>query len=179
MSRNVSKEEYKSAQAAQKFFSDSLNLLVERKSTEFLEYLSTYAAESQQQPQDIFESYQTDGKYLLHIAASTACKEVVEFALKCPNPSAFVNIPDSNGFTPLINATIAESSEIMSLLIANGADVNARNNDGATALHFAAGDGSLERMEILCQAGCDMALVSQAGSPISWAAGGGKADAIR
>lgn len=178
MSKQASKAEYKSAQAAQKFYSDSLNLLVAGKGSEFLEALSTYTSETQQTAQDIFESYQSDGKYLLHIASSTANVEVVEFAMRCSDLS-FVNKPDGHGFTPLINATVAESSSIMSILIKNGADVNASNNDGATALHFAAGDGSVERMTLLCDAGCDLTVTSQAGSPISWAAGSGKADAIR
>jgi ankyrin repeat protein len=179
MSKKASKAEYKDAQAAQKFYSDSLNLLVAKKGFEFLEVLNKYVSDSSETAQSIFETYQSDGKHFLHVAASTACAEVVEFAMSCPNPVAFVNIADSHGFTPLINATVAESSDIMSLLIKHGADVNARNNDGATSLHFAAGDGSIERMQILCDAGCDTTLTSQAGSPISWAAGSGKPDAIR
>ena len=31
--------------------------------------------------------------------------------------------------------------------------VNARNKDGASAIHFAAGDGSVPRMQLLCDAG--------------------------
>lgn len=179
MSKKVSNAEYKDAQAAQKFYSDSLNLLVANKGYEFLEVLNKYISDSRETAQSIFETYQSDGKHFLHVAASTGCVEVVEYAISCPNPAAFVNIADSNGFTPLMNATVAESSVIMALLIKHGADINARNNDGATSLHFAAGDGSIERMELLCEAGCDITLTSQAGSPISWAAGSGKPDAIR
>ena len=31
--------------------------------------------------------------------------------------------------------------------------VNSRNKDGASAIHFAAGDGSVSRMQLLCNAG--------------------------
>lgn len=75
---------------------------------------------------------------------------------------------DNGGFTPLINATISESLPVMSLLLELGAEVNARNKDGASAIHFAAGDGQVERIRILCDAGADLTLLSEAGSPLHW-----------
>ena len=86
---------------------------------------------------------------------------------------------DNAGFTPLINATISESIPIMKMLINLGANVNARNNDGATAAHFAAGDGAVERLQILCEAGADLTLLSQSGTPLHWASGKGHVDALR
>jgi ankyrin repeat protein len=86
---------------------------------------------------------------------------------------------DKAGFTPLINATIAESLPIMKHLIDLGADVNARNADGAAAIHFAASDGSLERLELLAKHGADLSYMSKAGTPLHWACGKSRADAVR
>ncbi len=75
---------------------------------------------------------------------------------------------DNGGFTPLINATISESVTVMTMLLGLGAEVNARNKDGAAAIHFAAGDGKVERLQVLCDAGADLTLLSEAGSPLHW-----------
>ena len=68
----------------------------------------------------------------------------------------------------------------MRLLIDAGADINACNNDGACALHFAAGDNSVTRMTVLVDAGADVQLMSSgAGNPLHWAAGKGHANAVK
>ena len=46
--------------------------------------------------------------------------------------------------------------EIVQLLIANGADVNAKNEDGCTPLHDAAWSGHKEIVELLITAGADV-----------------------
>jgi uncharacterized protein len=43
--------------------------------------------------------------------------------------------------------------EIVKLLIEKGADVNAKNVDGVTALMFAAGEGRLEAVKLLIEKG--------------------------
>ena len=54
----------------------------------------------------------------------------------------------------------------MKSLIDLGADVNALNNDGAGAVHFAAGDGSVSRLKLLTAAGANIKTMSQSGQCI-------------
>jgi ankyrin repeat protein len=183
---------YKDAQGAQQLYSDCVTALTEKNTNKFLELIERYLNETavagsgagQDQRgaviQEIFQSYQSEGKTLIHIAASTGNESAIQYALsQALDTSTLVNLVDEHGFTPLMNATIGESPELMKLLLSHGAEVNQRNNDGASALHFAAGDGSLERMSLLVEAGGDVTLASESGSPLSWAAGNGRADAIR
>ena len=44
--------------------------------------------------------------------------------------------------------------------------------DGAAAVHFAAGDGSISRLSLLIDAGANIEAVSQSGTALHWAAGG-------
>jgi ankyrin repeat protein len=176
---------YKDAQVAQKLYTDCVSALTQHDNNQFFTLLETYLNETmvggtKVEIQEIFQSYQSEGKTLMHIAASTGTQSVIEYALNhADDRSALVNVSDERGFTPLMNATISESIDIMKLLISNGANVNQRNNDGASALHFAAGDGSLERIALLVEGGGDVTVASESGTPLSWAAGNGRAEAIR
>lgn len=61
-----------------------------------------------------------------------------------------------------------------------GADVTLSTKEGATALHFAAADGNVSRMQILCASNTvDLNASSASGSVLHWAAGKGHADAVR
>ena len=88
---------------------------------------------------------------------------------------------DKFGFTPLHYATFSalhlmrlnDHKEIVELLIANGADVNARRDGGAggTPLHFAAG-GLNEIAELLIAKGADVNAKDDGGyTPLDWAVG--------
>jgi ankyrin repeat protein len=130
-------------------------------------------------PEDFFTGFQSEGRTLLHMAASSGHPHMFQYILSQINPPPdVVNVKDLRGFTPLINATISESSDIMKSLLALGADVNLRNNDGAAAVHFAAGDGSVERVRLLHEAGAQLDLTSQSGSPLHWAAGKARAETM-
>lgn len=178
---SVSKKDYAQAQAAKKFFADAVSSIMEGDVAELNNLVKEFL---QKHPdvtlEDILMRFHSEGKTFLHLAASTGNYTVVESIVsQMSNAKEMVNLADIAGMTPFINATISESSRIMSYFIELGADVNARNKDGASALHFAAGDGSVERMEILFAAGADVSIVSTAGSALHWATGKGKADAIR
>ena len=70
-----------------------------------------------------------------------------------------VNAKDENdeaGWTPLHRAAQKGHKEITELLIANGADVNAEEEDGWTPLHYAALNGHKEIAELLIAKGADV-----------------------
>jgi ankyrin repeat protein len=131
--------------------------------------------------EDVIESFQSEGKTLIHVAASSGHVKVLEYVLGCctHKASRLVNLQDEAGFTPLINATISESAESTSFLLSLGAKPSLQNKDGATALHFAAGDGSAARISLLLEKGADVAITSKSGSCLHWAAGKGHDEAVR
>lgn len=124
--------------------------------------------------------FHSEGKTLVHVAASSGKLEILKSLLdRCTTLKTIVNLKDYHGFTPLINATISECDEMMRYLISLGADVNTRNKDGASAIHFAAGDGNVNRLQILLDAGANTDYHSQSGTALHWAAGKGRSAAIK
>ena len=63
---------------------------------------------------------------------------------------------DQFGVSPLSWAALLGKTEIAELLIQKGADVNARNRDGGTALHGAAFLGHADTAELLVRKGADV-----------------------
>ena len=55
--------------------------------------------------------------------------------------------------TALINAAMGGHAESVQVLLDSGTDVNAKNNDGTTALMFAEEEGHTEIVELLKKAG--------------------------
>ena len=178
---SVSKADSSAAEAAKKFYADAVSSIMEgdvaeldRLVREFLKVHKDVTLE------DIIMRFHSEGKTFLHLAASTGNYTIVESIIsQSANPTELINLADIMGMTPFINATISESSKIMNYFISLGADVNARNKDGAGALHFAAGDGSVERLTILVNANVDLTAVSTSGTALHWACGKGRGDAVR
>jgi len=174
-------EKYRLAQEQQGVFRDAIKSCMEGNISdlnkilkEFLEKNKDYTAE------EFFAGFQSEGRTLLHIAASSGRAPVFDFVLdNCKDAKKFANLKDHKGFTPIMNATIGESSAIIDSLLKLGADVNSRNNDGAAAIHFAAGDGSIARLNQLFAAGARLEDMSKSGSPLHWAAGKGRSEAIK
>lgn len=76
-----------------------------------------------------------------------------------------LNAPDPNTRnSPLMNAIVFERHEIVGLLIENGVDLDARNNDGSTALITAAFFAYPEMVESLLEKGADAAIRNNAGA---------------
>lgn len=71
------------------------------------------------------------------------------------NDGADVNVTNSNGETPLINAMRFGRLELAILLIAHGADFNATDNGGTSALALAAGDGYSNMTQLLVEKGAN------------------------
>ena len=68
--------------------------------------------------------------------------------------------PDS----PVADAAARRDVETVRSLVKQGADVNAAQGDGMTALHWAAEEGSLELAEVLIQAGARVDALTRLGS---------------
>jgi hypothetical protein len=60
------------------------------------------------------------------------------------------NIASAAGWTPLIGAAMSGASgQLMAMLMAKGADINAQNQWGCTALYYAAGFGAVPTVDFL------------------------------
>lgn len=168
---------------AQKFFQEAILACKEGKVESFVSLLENFEESNQHMKisrSDIIKDFQSEGRTLLHIACSCGQIEITKFLLnESSTIENLVNLKDKLGMTPLILATIAESNEIMRLLLQYGADVNACNYDGAAAVHFAASDGNTYRLQILSEFNANLAISSTAGNPLHWAAGRGHADAVQ
>jgi len=100
-------------------------------------------------------AYSPDGFTPLGFAVFFAQPRIVEALL---NTGADVNLPsrESMKVTPLASAAAAKQTEIARLLIAHGANVNARAASGHIPLHEAAGNGNVELVTLLIENGADV-----------------------
>ena len=90
----------------------------------------------------------------IHEAAALGNIEAVKQFL---DSGTDVNAKDETGGTPLDEAAGWGRKDIVELLIAKGADVNARfDDDGSTPLHLAAWKGHFETAELLIAADADV-----------------------
>src|SRR5436190_1180810 len=68
----------------------------------------------------------------------------------------------SSFMTPLHEAAACDIERVRQLL-AEGADINARDEDGATPLHYAGAESATEIVRLLLEAGADLSLVDRQG----------------
>ncbi|KAK7867803.1 hypothetical protein R5R35_001215 [Gryllus longicercus] len=94
---------------------------------------------------------------------------------------AYVNYTDRYGSTPLVYAVFNDHADVVSLLLQRGADVNAVNLAGNSALHWAAmRDPSGRCVELLVRAGADVNARDLYGAtPLHWAAQCNNEEAVR
>ena len=180
--------QYKEAKKNQEFFKECIEACMSNQLSKLKRLLEQYLADNPAiNAQMLITGFQSEGKNLLHIASSSGHEDILDYILtQCSisssSPSTttdLVNIQDDRGHTPLINAVIAENNSMVKTLIKLGANVNLKNKDGNTSAHFAAGDGSVERLEILVEAKADITCTSSSGTPLHWAAGKGRSKAIK
>jgi ankyrin repeat protein len=70
----------------------------------------------------------------------------------------------STGTTPMLDAAKLDDKEAVRALVKQGADVNAAEGDGMTALHWAAAKGEPELADILVHAGANVKAITRVGS---------------
>ncbi|XP_012930891.2 ankyrin repeat domain-containing protein 35 [Heterocephalus glaber] len=86
---------------------------------------------------------------------------------------------DSNGQSPFHLAASKGLTECLSVLLANGADINSKNEDGSTALHLATISCQPQCVKILLQHGANEdAVDAENRSPLHWAASSGCASSV-
>ena len=81
-------------------------------------------------------------------AAKAGDLEKVKALLK-GNPDSVSSKDENYGATPLHFAAYAADKDVVELLLANKAEVNATGNDGDAPLHYAAGKGHNDVVELL------------------------------
>ena len=106
--------------------------------------------------------WSVDGWQPLHLAARFGRGEAVRQLLDDDAPVDAVSRNRAN-CTPLHAATAGSHGEIVWLLIASGADVDAREEGGSVPLHTAAAHGDVESVRALLSAGATRDLVNDAG----------------
>ena len=86
----------------------------------------------------------------------------------------------TTGQSPVADAAMADDTSALRSLLAAGAEVNAPQGDGMTALHWAAERNNLEMVKMLLHAGANPAVVTRMGdySPLHLASKAGKAPAV-
>nr|XP_021483826.1 ankyrin repeat domain-containing protein 35 [Meriones unguiculatus] len=86
---------------------------------------------------------------------------------------------DSNGQSPFHLAASNGLTECLTILLANGADINSKNEDGSTALHLATISCQPQCVKVLLQHGANEdAVDAENRSPLHWAASSGCASSV-
>ena len=95
------------------------------------------------------ENGQTKLHYLSLSLSDFSRRDILASAQDLLNRGANPNVVDSFDSTPLMNAATTNFIKMASLLIANGAFVNARSNFGFTAMDFAIDKGHTQMQALL------------------------------
>ncbi|XP_040608126.1 ankyrin repeat domain-containing protein 35 isoform X1 [Mesocricetus auratus] len=86
---------------------------------------------------------------------------------------------DSNGQSPFHLAASKGLTECLTILLANGANINSKNEDGSTALHLATISCQPQCVKVLLQHGANEdAVDAENRSPLHWAASSGCASSV-
>lgn len=102
----------------------------------------------------LLNAHSTDGWTALHLAAHFGRVETMAYLIE---QGADVNIRSNNSLNnnPLHAAAASRHTAACELLLQNGADINAQQHGGYTALHATAQHGDEELAQILLARGAD------------------------
>lgn len=103
---------------------------------------------------DAVNEYAEDGFTPLGLACYFGQFEVARYLVL---KGAEVNLPSNNGFNvfPIHSATAGNYTDIARMLVENGANVNVKQQAGATPLHSAAQNGNLDLLILLLEHGAE------------------------
>lgn len=117
---------------------------------------------------DVKAKDDVDGCMAIHLAAANGKNEVIDILLD--KDASNINDVDNRGNTPLHWASMKDRADTVSLLIENGADIEAKDIDNWTALHYAAAFASLQTVEALVDNGADKNSLTKDGNiPVNYA----------
>jgi uncharacterized protein len=88
----------------------------------------------------------------LHYAASGTSQNQVEMVRLLLDNSAYIDAASPNGSTPLMMAAMYGRSDVLKVLIEEGADASLRNEKGLTAIDFAQQVGRTANVEAIASA---------------------------
>jgi uncharacterized protein len=132
---------------------------------------------SEQFPESI-HAYSPDGFYPLGLAVFFGHRKLAEYLL---DAGADVNQAATNSFkvAPIHAAVSNGDLETVRMILKRGAGVNARQQNGFTALHGAAGAGRIDLIELLLEYGADATVRSDDGkTPVDVAEERGQTAAV-
>jgi ankyrin repeat protein len=114
---------------------------------------------------------------MIHDAALNGDLEKVKALIK-DDPN-LVFSKDENGATPLLTATVVGHKEVVEMLLATKADVNAKDNNGNTPLFYAVSIGRKDLVELLLINKADVNVQNNKGAtPLHFAAARGFKDIL-
>jgi len=104
-------------------------------------------------------------------AAPSSSPPTEELAQVLLDHGADASSKDTNGRSPLLDATLQGRTALVQILLKHGADVAARDSAGRTPLHESASQGHEEVTLVLLKHGADVGAKDNAGrTPLHWAA---------
>ncbi|HEY8782220.1 MAG TPA: ankyrin repeat domain-containing protein [Mucilaginibacter sp.] len=106
--------------------------------------------------------YSEDGFTPLGLACYFGHYEIARYLV---SKGADVNLPSNNGFRvyPLHSAAAGNYTQIARMLIENNAQINVKQQAGATALHSAAQNGNIDLLILLLEHGADVNIRMEGG----------------
>lgn len=93
------------------------------------------------------------GEHLVHIAVNTRNMELLAYLVE--QKGASVNVTRHHGKTPLHDAVNRRQADFTAFLLEHGADLDAVDEWGWSALHLASARGDAESLKLLLDAGAD------------------------
>jgi ankyrin repeat protein len=111
---------------------------------------------------ELINLYAKDGFTALGLACYFGHYEIARYLVL---KGADVNLPSNNGFRvyPLHSAAAGDYTQIARMLIENNAQVNVKQQAGATALHSAAQNGNIDLLILLLEHGADVSIRMEGG----------------
>ncbi|GMI66472.1 tetratricopeptide repeat 10 [Hibiscus trionum] len=118
-----------------------------------------------------------NGRNALHVAALSGQTHVLKYLVG--ELKLDVNVKDDKGDTPLICAIAQKHFPTAVYLIDNGSNLNAMNNEGFTALHFAAVKGPKKLLQLLIARGAEVDANAATVTPLQLAVVEAKSDSVK